>query len=48
MINNKTDEEREMPRIFKLWMEITGEDLWNEKEKEGKSSTETEVRHERR
>lgn len=27
-----------MPRIFQLWYEITGEDLWNEKEKkdEGK------------
>jgi hypothetical protein len=24
------NKKQEMPRLFKLWMEITGEDLWNE------------------
>jgi hypothetical protein len=32
MLNN--EEKQEMPKIFQLWKEITGEDLWNENEKE--------------
>ncbi len=45
----KSDEQGEMPRLFRLWKEITGEDLWNdETEKEGKSDPEREAMHERR
>lgn len=30
MINSKNDERQQLPRLFQLWEEITGEDLWQE------------------
>ena len=37
-----------IPRIFELWYEITGEQLWNVEEGDGKKPHEKEVSHERR